>query len=268
MTANLINANGLVVNTVVSTGATLNNFSSPGFWLDGASGNARFGNTVSIGNNLTVGSNANIGTNLIVGNNAQIGGNLLVSGLITSGSLNSNTVITNTIVPNGVTNTARGQVGVVTLASNPVSGTIYTTPGATITTTQPNQTVVIYMNLGMQLQLTASGGAATRFGQLVSSLQRYDSSSSPPGITLQSTSKFFQVALPSAGSGANVISVSQVYPTYVDTVTSPGTYVYAFGGGVIYSTSIGNVISTLRTYQDSIDDTVFLNTISALGLKR
>jgi hypothetical protein len=159
-------------------------------------------------------------------------------------------------------------VGVVTLASDPVSGTIYTTPGATITTTQFNQTVVIYMNLGMQLELLANGGSATRFGQLVSSLQRYESGGSAPGLTLQSTSKFFQVTLPSAGSRSNVISVSQVYPTVVDTVASPGTYVYAFGGGVIYTTSIGNASAGLRTYQSSIDNTLFLNTISALGLKR
>jgi hypothetical protein len=268
ITATQLAANAITANTVVSTGAVLNNNASLGFWLDGPSGNARFGNSISIGNQLTVGSGATIGTNLIVGNNAQIGGNLFVSGLVTSGSLDANTVATTTIVPNGVTSTARGQVGVVVLATTPVSGTIYTTPGATITTTQFNQTVVIYMNLGMQLQLTAVGGSATRFGQLVTTLQRYDSSSSPPGLTLQSTSKFFQVTLPTSGSGSNVISVSQVYPTFVDTVASPGTYVYAFGGGVIYSTSLGTVTSTLRTYQNSIDDTIFLNTISALGLKR
>lgn len=110
ITANQINANGLVVSTVVSTGATIDNYASSGFWLDGVTGNARFGNTVSIGNNLTVGQNANIGDSLTVGNyaqisnnltvgnnlnigqNAQIGGNLNVTGLITAGSLQANTV--------------------------------------------------------------------------------------------------------------------------------------------------------------------------------
>jgi carbonic anhydrase/acetyltransferase-like protein (isoleucine patch superfamily) len=86
ITANLINANGLIVNTVVSTGATINNFTSPGFWLDGNSGNARFGNTVSIGNSLTVGTNANIGGNLIIGTNANIGNSLTIGNLLTVGA--------------------------------------------------------------------------------------------------------------------------------------------------------------------------------------
>jgi hypothetical protein len=80
----------LTANTVVSTGATIGSFTSPGFWLQGSTGNARFGNTVSIGNNLTVGANA------------TIGGNLTVSGLITSGSLVANSVSTLSINPGAV----------------------------------------------------------------------------------------------------------------------------------------------------------------------
>jgi hypothetical protein len=93
ITTDKLAANILVANTVVSTGATLGNFSSPGFWLDGNTGNARFGNTVSIGNNLSV------------GNNATIGGNLVISGLVSSGNLISNVVQTNNIVTFSVTNT-------------------------------------------------------------------------------------------------------------------------------------------------------------------
>ena len=171
-------------------------------------------------------------------------------------------------MPNGVTNTARGQTGVVLLSSNATPNVVYTTPGATITTTEANQTVVVYMNLGMSLTLTAVGAGATRYGQLVSSLQRYQSSSGGPGITLQSTSKFFTVALPSAGSTNTVVSVSQVYPTYVDTLATPGTYVYAFGGSVVFTTSLASATASISTYTSSIDNTIFLNTISALGLKR
>ena len=90
ITTNQLAANVLTANTVVSTGATIGNYASQGFWLDGTSGNARFGNTVSIGNQLSV------------GNNASIGGNLTVAGLISSGNLNANTVQTTTIVPSAV----------------------------------------------------------------------------------------------------------------------------------------------------------------------
>jgi hypothetical protein len=93
ITTDKLAANILVANTVVSTGATLGNINSPGFWLDGNTGNARFGNTVSIGNSLTV------------GNNATIGGNLVISGLVSSGNLISNVVQTNNIVTFSVTNT-------------------------------------------------------------------------------------------------------------------------------------------------------------------
>lgn len=90
ITTDKLAANVLTANTVVSTGATIGSFSSPGFWLQGSTGNARFGNTISIGNNLTV------------GNNASIGGNLTVSGLISTGNLVANTVATTTIVANAV----------------------------------------------------------------------------------------------------------------------------------------------------------------------
>jgi carbonic anhydrase/acetyltransferase-like protein (isoleucine patch superfamily) len=62
----------------VSTGAVLGSNASLGFWLDGPTGNARFGNSISIGNQLTVGSGANIGASLIIGNSATIGTNLIV----------------------------------------------------------------------------------------------------------------------------------------------------------------------------------------------
>lgn len=101
ITTDKLAANVLTANTVISTGATVGNFSSPGFWLQGSTGNARFGNTVSIGNNLTI------------GNNASIGGNLTVAGLVTSGSLIANSVSTLSISPNAVStfNTAFNPAG-------------------------------------------------------------------------------------------------------------------------------------------------------------
>jgi carbonic anhydrase/acetyltransferase-like protein (isoleucine patch superfamily) len=78
ITAEQLSANAIIANTVVSSGATFNSNTSPGYWLNGTTGNARFGNSLSIGNLLSVGSNANIGTNLTVGANANIGTNLIV----------------------------------------------------------------------------------------------------------------------------------------------------------------------------------------------
>ena len=78
ITADQLAANAIIANTVVSSGATFDSNTSPGYWLNGTTGNARFGNSLSIGNLLSVGSNANIGTNLTVGANANIGTNLIV----------------------------------------------------------------------------------------------------------------------------------------------------------------------------------------------
>jgi hypothetical protein len=103
ITTDKLAANVLTANTVVSTGATIGDFASPGFWLQGSTGNARFGNTVSIGNNLTI------------GNNASIGGNLTVAGLITSGSLVANSVSTLSINP--------GAVSTFSTAFNPAGAT-------------------------------------------------------------------------------------------------------------------------------------------------
>ena len=127
-----LNANDVFALNIASTSAAglVGDFTSPGFWLQASSGNARIagntniggsltigsnavvgnnltiGSNAVVGNNLTVGSNSAIGGNLTVGNNAVIGGNLQVAGLITAGNLNANTVATTTMVPNSATYTA------------------------------------------------------------------------------------------------------------------------------------------------------------------
>ena len=146
ITANLLAANIIFVNqSIQSTNATFDSYTSAGFWLDASTGNSRFGGSVNIGNNLTVGQNAVIGTNLNVGssatigdnlivgnnlnvgtsatigdslsigNNATIGNNLNVNGLVTAGSLQANTVNTPNIVLNAVTssNYTKSKVGTV-----------------------------------------------------------------------------------------------------------------------------------------------------------
>ena len=86
ITTNKLAANLIISQDIQSTGATVGNFSSPGYWLQGNTGNARFGGTVSIGNNLTVGN------------------------LITASSLNANTVSFNNIVPGTIPAGAAGTV--------------------------------------------------------------------------------------------------------------------------------------------------------------
>lgn len=122
ITADKLAANAITANTVVSTGATLGDNNSVGFWLDGTTGNARFGNSLSVGNFLSV------------GNNATIGGNLAVSGLITSGALDANTVITTTITPSsissGVANSFSGSYTV----TSPVDNQYYYIGNTSVTT--------------------------------------------------------------------------------------------------------------------------------------
>ena len=74
VTTNSISANYVYAGNIISTGATLNSNTSPGYWLAYQSGDARFGGNVSIGNNLVVGN------------------------LITASSLNANVVTYNNIV--------------------------------------------------------------------------------------------------------------------------------------------------------------------------
>lgn len=145
ITTDKLAANVLTANTVISTGATIGSFSSPGFWLQGSTGNARFGNTISIGNNLTVGNNASIGGNLAVGNNASIGSNLTVSGLITSGSLSSNTVVTTTMVPAAVSTAGSYNTLTPRQQLTPALNTwYYDTANVSVTTQQVNQPVYLF----------------------------------------------------------------------------------------------------------------------------
>jgi len=86
ITTDKLAANLIISQDIQSTGATVGNFSSPGYWLQGSTGNARFGGTVSIGNNLTVGN------------------------LITASSLNANTVSATNLVPGTIPAGAAGTV--------------------------------------------------------------------------------------------------------------------------------------------------------------
>jgi hypothetical protein len=96
ITASQMNTNSLYALNIRSTNATWElgepngNANSAGFWLS-TTGNARFGDTLSIGNNLVVGNNATIGTGLTIG------------GLTTNGVLNANVVSSTQLTANSVT---------------------------------------------------------------------------------------------------------------------------------------------------------------------
>lgn len=117
ITANNLAANTLTANTVVSTGAQLGNITSQGFWLDGPTGTARFGNALYIGNSVTIG------------------------GLVTNGNLNANTV--NTVqIANGAITTDKLAAGTIVVANsiqsnNAVFGS-YTSPGFWLDATTGN----------------------------------------------------------------------------------------------------------------------------------
>jgi acyl-[acyl carrier protein]--UDP-N-acetylglucosamine O-acyltransferase len=147
ITADKLAANAITANTVVSTGATLGNFASPGFWLDGPTGTARFGNTLSVGNNLTI------------GNNATIGGNLTVSGLTTLGVLNANTVATTQVVIGAISaGISNARTSNTTIASNASLTTYYPLTGiATIDVPVANSSVYVFWDASVLTQWSGTG---------------------------------------------------------------------------------------------------------------
>ena len=102
-------ADAIYGKTFQSNNGYVGSYGSPGAWIDGTNGNARFAGTMNIGNSLTVGNNATIGTNLSIGDNlivgdditigqnAYIGANLTVAGLINNGSLGVGVVTSSTL---------------------------------------------------------------------------------------------------------------------------------------------------------------------------
>lgn len=86
ITATQISSNYIYAGNIVSTGATLGDNNSAGYWLRYTDGSARFGGNVSIGNNLSVGN------------------------LITASALNANTISANNIQPGVITPVASGNI--------------------------------------------------------------------------------------------------------------------------------------------------------------
>lgn len=136
ITANTLNANEVYALTVTGGNVTPGINSGYGYWLTANVGNAYFGGTVDIGNNLIVGQNAQFGSNLNIGdsltiaNNASIGNNLSVGtnatigGVIIGGILAPATVGNSQIVANSLNGNFAildGSIGTTKIGNNAIS---------------------------------------------------------------------------------------------------------------------------------------------------
>ena len=221
ITTDKLAANVLTANTVISTGATIGDFNSVGFWLQGNTGNARFGNTVSIGNN------------------ASIGGNLTVSGLITGGNLSLNTVQTNNIVTFSVTNTVFSD-------ANPDPTQIIYTNNANL---YPNYTRGEAVPSGIALLPTTT--SATQGSRILVNYQTYISSAVSSEYNLvelwkETTSYSSQYDFTNISLGYPMGNLNTAFST-VNPILVTGS-----NGGVVYNTNFGDVGTWVNVSNASI----------------
>jgi len=211
ITATQISTAYVYAGNIVSFGATLGSNTSPGYWLQYNTGNARFGGNVSIGNNLAVGANATVGANLTV------------SGLITTGSLNSNTVATTTMVAAAVSNGNSIQSNTDNTVSTPTINTDYfdTGYGINVTTVEANQPVYIYGQISLQSLFTVTS-TVTQIS-VATGLYRQNPDTS---YTLVKASQTVVGSLTPPGSYLSAETDS--YVGYLDTPSAAGTYKYIF----------------------------------------
>lgn len=136
ITSTQISSSYIYAGNIVSFGASIGNTSSPGYWLQYNTGNARFGGNVSIGNNLSVGANATIGSNLTV------------TGLISTGNLVANTVQTLTINSNAVStfSTAFNPASAPIFVPSSTSGNWQYLGNSTVSVSTTNAPVTVYLN--------------------------------------------------------------------------------------------------------------------------
>jgi len=110
-------ADAIYGKTFQSNNGYVGSYGSPGTWIDGNNGNARFAGTMNIGNNLTIGNSATIGNSLTIGTSAFIGSSLTIGDDLRVGNnatIGSDVYIGNNLTVAGlITNGALG-IGVVT----------------------------------------------------------------------------------------------------------------------------------------------------------
>lgn len=221
VTANKLAANDIYALNIQSTSATLGSNTSPGFWLQANTGNARFGGGINVGNNLTVGNSATIGTNLIVGANANIGANLFVTGLITTGNLNNNTVNTTTITSNAISFLTGFQDNSDVITIHPNTSLYSLTNTISVTTTVTNTKVLVS---GQVTWITlANTATSSEFWTTNVGIRMYDSS---VGLTYILT---FEEKAFEPGYAGNLIQGDQAYYETGIVLTLANIATYNFG---------------------------------------
>ena len=134
ITATQISTSYLYTGNIVSTGATLGDTSSPGYWLRYSDGAARFGGDVSIGSNLTV------------------------SGLITASGLNANTVSTTTVLPLS-TSTGIGSSATQNFPSPAFNTQLFSNATANISVVTGGSGTLIFPSLQLTFNVTTTSAA-------------------------------------------------------------------------------------------------------------
>ena len=229
ITATQISTAYLYTGNIISTNGQIGNTSSPGYWLQYNTGDARFGGNVSIGANLNV------------------------SGLITTGSLNSNSVITTTMVPSAVSLGDGINSTTIATTSSATANTVYLdTAKVTTTTVFANQPVYFYGFVNPQWTYTVTGTITDLY--YLTSLYRQNPDSS---YTLVGTYNQNEGGTITAGSYTRPLVFP--YIGYLDLPPNVGVNGYVFGVGW-YKTGAGTV--TMTTIQ------VLERNLVAQGLKR
>ena len=212
--ANALAANEVFTNKFASTNAAFGLTTSTGYWLDGSTGNARFGGNVSIGSNLTV------------------------AGLITSSQLTADVVDTDNIIVNAVSQGTGASSNTLQTYNGPSFNTWYgAVPGSSyvisvsITTSLPNQLVYAFgaMNAFVEYDTIST---PTWTPDLQFRLMRYNNTTT---VATQINTVTWRI--PNVPSATTQVGTFQVWPGVADLVADPGTYTYyiqvavANGGG-------------------------------------
>ena len=223
ITSAQLNANDVYALNIASTNATVGNTSSPGFWLQSSTGNARFAGTTSIGNNLSV------------GNNAVIGGNLNVTGLITTGALNASTVDTSTIVSNAVSFFNSYQSNSTITYTNPTANTWYQLSNSvSITTTVAN--TKIFVSGQVVIDWIANVGVTPSQFSYTPAIRMFDGST---GITYTLTNQPMNTTNLTASPPTTIIEYNFIETGITLTLANVATY--NFAEFVYWATNFGTI---------------------------
>lgn len=212
--ANALAANEIFTNKFASTGATFGVNTSTGYWLDGSTGNARFGGNVSIGSNLAV------------------------AGLISASQLTADVVDTDNIIVNAVSQGTGASSNTLVTYNGPSFNTWYggLVSGSylisvSITTSLPNQLVYVFgaMNAFVEYNTVST---PTWTPDLSFRIVRYNNATTAATVLTTVTYR-----IPNVPNTTTAVGTFHVWPGIADLVADAGSYTYyiqvqvANGGG-------------------------------------